>query len=204
MTSASLPARRSIVRMGRCRGVACEGTALEQSSRFDASNGRGTMRLRWSSAFVLLLVAGVGFAYLLGQRGRTVEITSKAGWDSLCRSGRSVVFVDGDWNMDIVMFRKTFDKFAAWCGSNPVVKPARLQIDPNDRDNEVWAICQGIWAQYGISLGGLKNFGGAGRVLWVDRGTIVDFAWCQELVDSADRSNVEILVARTRRAFPDL
>ena len=76
-----------------------------------------------------------------------------------------------------------------------------MEIHPRPEPDEIWQICDDLWSRYDIPRGGLKNLGGAGRVLWIEDGRVVDYAWCTELMNEDDRENIELLKVRTRRAF---
>jgi hypothetical protein len=130
-----------------------------------------------------------------------VRIATRTEWDEAIANDRCVVFVDGDWNSEMVAFRKPFAKFADWCRASTDVRTLTMLIDADDTTGDVWNICQQIWMTNDIHQGGLKTYGGAGRVLWINRGQIVDYAWCKELTDDTDIENIDALKTRTRKAF---
>lgn len=123
------------------------------------------------------------------------NITTHADWELATKNHRCIVFVDGAWNIQMVHFRRPFAKFADWCQTHTNTRALTMSINPHDTTNDVWHICQELWAQNNIDPGGLKNFGGAGRVLWIDKGQIVDYAWCFEV------ETIEMLTERTQKAF---
>ena len=162
--------------------------------------------VRFNLRILLLLVAvaaGVSavVAHYFVRPDPITKITSRSEWISAIKHDRCVVFVDGDWNIDMVAFRKPFSKFAVWCESRTDTHALTLKIDPADKTNDVWNICDELWHTHNIKRGGLKNYGGAGRVLWIDKGQIVDYAWCMELMDDGDIDNISALKTRTRNAF---
>ncbi len=76
-----------------------------------------------------------------------------------------------------------------------------MTINPDDTSDDVWKICRNFGASI-ISLQGLKNYGGAGRVLWITNGKVVDYVWCMELMNNYDTNNTETLLkTRTKNAF---
>lgn len=118
------------------------------------------------------------------------------------KDSRCVVFVDGGWNAEVVAFRKPFHEFARRRGPNGSIRLLTMTIDADDTGNDVWRICERIYRDYDIPQGGLKNFGGAGRVLWISNGRVVDYAWCKELLASNQNETVDELNDRTQRALP--
>ena len=77
-----------------------------------------------------------------------------------------------------------------------------MTIDSDDTQNDVWRICDELWRLNLIDPGGLKNYGGAGRILWVEDGKVVDYDWCEALTDFSDLENFDALEMRTRSNFP--
>lgn len=108
-------------------------------------------------------------------------------------TGQSVLFVDCDWNGDVIAFRIPFATFATWCEQNSI-KTLSVKVDSESR-NELWDMLQRLWRDNRIYEGGLKYHGGAGRVVWFRDGQVVDYAWCSEV------HSVALLKARTSRAF---
>jgi hypothetical protein len=159
--------------------------------------------LRFSLRSLLALVTLCAIAAALGVLGLdpVTYIATRADWDAAIKHNRCVVFVDGDWNGDMVLFRRPYTKFAEWCQDQPDIAALAMKIDPNDETDDVWKICDELWTTNRISRGGLKNYHGAGRVVWIDHGKVVDHAWCMELVDEHEIDNIDRLIARTRNAF---
>ena len=50
-------------------------------------------------------------------------VASLDGWNSILHSGRYIIFVDCDWNGDIVAFRAPFSEFADWCWDETDYQP---------------------------------------------------------------------------------
>jgi len=77
-----------------------------------------------------------------------------------------------------------------------------MMINPDDTSDDIGKLCEQLWTKYDIPRGGLKNLGGAGRVLWIANREIVDYAWCMELMNDNDTDDTETLLkARTQKAF---
>ncbi len=118
--------------------------------------------------------------------------TADALRDSLSM-GQSVFFVDCGWNGDVVAFRFSIAAFATWCEQNSI-QTLSEKVDSESKD-ELWHALQQMWRDHRIHEGGMKNYGGAGRVVWFRDGQIVDYAWCSEV------HSVALLRARTSKAF---
>ena len=88
-----------------------------------------------------------------------------------------------------------FQKLAEWCQSDTNVRALTMTIDSDDTTNDVWKICEQMWLDNRIPPGSMKHYGGAGRVVWIDSGRVVDYDWCSELMD------LDALKARTKHAF---
>lgn len=121
-------------------------------------------------------------------------ISSLAEWQSTVAAGRCILFVDCDWNEAMVAFRKPFSEFADLRRDNTDYRLMSVKLDVESQD-ELWITVQELWERYDIPPGGLKTFGGAGRVVWLDQGRVKDFAWCTEVFD------VSKLGSRSQRAF---
>jgi hypothetical protein len=129
------------------------------------------------------------------------KIATRANWDSATKNRCCVLFVDCPWNIEVVRFRRPFASFADWCQANTKVSVLTMKLDSEDVTNDVWQICDQLWAENDIDQGGLKNSGGAGRVVWINNGRVVDYAWCMELTNADNIEDTESLRTRTRKAF---
>lgn len=167
----------------------------------------GSVLLTVGSALALAALI-FGAAYLLPQRRypspadvesvlerSPVRIITAAGElrDSLS-TGHRVLFVDCGWNGDVTAFRFPYATFAAWCKQDTSIQTLSVKIDSESKD-ELWHMLQQIWLDNRIPPGGMKNYGGAGRVVWFRDGQVVDYAWCSEV------HSVALLKARTAQAF---
>jgi hypothetical protein len=121
-------------------------------------------------------------------------ITTVEEWKSSISSGQRILFVDCDWNGDVFNYRRTFWDFAKWCRANSNCRMLSVKIDPDFQD-DLTNVLQDLWARNRISSGGMKNMGGAGRVVWFENGQVVDYAWWAEVPDFA------ALKWRTRKVF---
>ena len=122
-----------------------------------------------------------------------IVATADALRDSLS-TGQSILFVDCDWNGDVMAFRFPFAAFATWCEQNSSMQTLSVKVDSESKD-ELWHALQQMWRDHRIYEGGLKNYGGAGRVVWFRDGQVVDYAWCSEV------HSLGQLKARTSKAF---
>jgi hypothetical protein len=122
------------------------------------------------------------------------KITTRAEWESAIKDRRCVLFVDCRWNVNVARFRRRFTSLASWCQEMDVTA-LTMQIDPEHED-DVWKICAELWTKNNIDPGGLKNWGGAGRVVWLDHGRVVDHAWCMEFLDNSQPESVDTLAAK--------
>ena len=96
--------------------------------------------------------------------------------------GRCILFVNCDWNSDMVQFRKPFSDFAAWSSKSTDYKTITVKLDGNSQD-EMWDTIQLLWKNNSILPGSMKTHGGAGRVVWFKDGNVVDHAWCIEVME---------------------
>jgi hypothetical protein len=122
-------------------------------------------------------------------------IASYRDWHAAVSHGKSVVFIDCEWNPEVAAFRKPFADFAQWCvqDANCEAFSATLKLDePRD---ELWNEIQRLLEANAITGGGMRNLGGAGRIVWIKNGRVVDYAWFSEAFTRDD------LVARTIQAF---
>jgi hypothetical protein len=109
-------------------------------------------------------------------------------------TGNCVLFVNCDWVEFPVAFRQPFSEFARWCRENTDYKTVTVKLKANSHD-ELWSAIQDLWAWNHIFPGGLKTYGGAGRVVWFKGGRVVDYAWCSEVL------SVDKLKLRSTTAF---
>jgi len=116
-------------------------------------------------------------------------------WDALLQNGRHVLFVDCDWNVAMVAFRRPFSKFSDWCREETNYRSASVKMIASG-DHELSKATQDLMRSNGIFLGGMKTYGGAGRVIWLEDGRVLDYEWCHELLNDPSK-----LKARSRKAF---
>ena len=121
-------------------------------------------------------------------------ISTPADFQAVTSTGQVVLFVDCGWNSDVVGFHDPFHEFAGWCRNETSIRPVTVVLDANNQD-ALWDTLQMLWEDLRVSSGGLKNLGGAGRVVWIDDGEVRDVAWCFHLRD------VRELQQRSEAAF---
>lgn len=124
-------------------------------------------------------------------------ISAAAELKTVTSTGQVVLFVDCNWNGDVVGFRAPFREFAGWCRNETSIRPATIVLDADNQD-ALWQALQELWSNLHVSAGGLKIYGGAGRVVWFEDGDIRDVAWCHHLPDVAG------IKERTRDVFVGL
>jgi hypothetical protein len=121
-------------------------------------------------------------------------LTTAADWDASLKSGQAILFVNCDWHITVVGFRQQFSAFADWCNSHTAYITVSAKVDP-DAEDVIWGKLQTLWKTNSISQGGIRDYGGAGRVVWFDDGSVVDHAWCHDLFTPGT------IEARTRKLF---
>ncbi len=129
-----------------------------------------------------------------------IRVTTLDEWNSITKETKCILFVDGDWNIEMVAFREPFREFAEWSRSQDI-RPVTLTI--SDEKDDAWKICQELWNQIpeARSQHGLKHFGGAGRVVWLENGNVVDYAWCVFLTNWEEIGDIDQLKKRTQNTF---
>ena len=116
-------------------------------------------------------------------------------WNSLLKSGRYVLFVDCDWNPAMVVFRRPFSSFADWCREETDYRSVSVKMIAYSND-KLSTATQELMRTNEICQGGLRTYGGAGRVIWLEGGRVLDYEWCHEFLDEPSK-----LKARSRNAF---
>lgn len=139
--------------------------------------------------------------YYLFRPELITKITTRAQWETAIKRDRCIVFIYGDWNTDMVGFQVTFAKFAGHRQDHAGTRLLTMTVGPANMSNDVWEICEELWHNNNITSGGLKHLNGAGRVLWIENGKVVDYAWCQEIMSTSDLENFDAITQRTRKAF---
>ncbi len=104
---------------------------------------------------------------------------------------RTVLFVDADFNG--FTNQGIYEPFCRWFHR----KYGRdtLVIDTTPGEGEPWEIAQEIWRDHHVFTGGYKTFGGAGQVVWIDRGVVIDNAFIMDFVHLSE------LQSRTEKVF---
>ena len=122
-------------------------------------------------------------------------------WKWLLQTGRHILFVDCDWNVEMVLFRRTFSAFADWCREETNYRSVSVKMIayPDDEFStaaKLSTAVQELMRSNEIFQGGLKTYGGAGRIIWLEDGRVLDYEWCHEFLNDATK-----LKARSRNAF---
>jgi hypothetical protein len=132
-------------------------------------------------------------AYDLGGRAvrliKTVEELNQATSARHC-----ILFVNCEWNVNVMVARRPFGDFAVWAATNTDYQVITVTLDGHGK-GDLWNAIQSLWQKNSISAGGLKTYGGAGRVVWFQKGRVADYAWYFEA------PTVDKLKARTKAAF---
>ncbi len=137
--------------------------------------------------------ASVVADHFVGPAVQTVD--SPNDWKSLIAAPHCILFVDCPWNAEIAAYRVgPFPKFASWCRMNSDYVPVRVNVDDELR-SPIAKLLQAVLKSADIPSGGLKTLGGAGRVIWMEKGRVRDYAWWHEVPDSPR------LIRRTQSLF---
>ncbi len=121
-------------------------------------------------------------------------------WDAWTQNQKCVLFVDCNWNATVVVSRTTYQAFSEWCVENDIC-PLAISLDANDKTSEARQVCQKLWKDNAIAQGSMKNAGGAGRIVWLQDGTVVDHDWCTAILNWENLQDIESWKNRTEEAF---
>ncbi len=105
------------------------------------------------------------------------------------------LFVDCDWNSLMVAFRGPFSSFADWSRDETAYQPASVKMIAFS-DDDLSVAVQDFLRSNGISTQGMKTYGGAGQILWLENGRLLDSADCGEFL-----RDVPNLKTRTQQVF---
>lgn len=156
-------------------------------------------RLRTLLLFVALsaLVMFVANAYIF-RPPPIMHVNTLEEWEAVTRHRRVVLFVNGEWSYPAAMFQSPFLEFGQWCRDETEIRAVQMTIDSSDTSNDVWSICDEMWSSNDIDPGSMKTFGGAGRVVWLEDGEVLDYAWAWETMQQDE------LKQRTADAFCEI
>jgi hypothetical protein len=146
------------------------------------------------AGLILVTMAAIYWARAQSMSSSIATISTVDEWRASLTSGQRIVFVDGEWNSEIVAFRKPFGSFGGWCLSETNYQPRVLALVPDDND-PLFQELQRFFKAQKTETCGLKTYGGGGRVLWLENGRLVDVAWWNEVGSEAT------LKSRTQVAF---
>ena len=129
-----------------------------------------------------------------------VHVTSTEQWSAANTNSRCVLFVNGDWNSEMATFKEPFNAFSRWAHLRGIT-PLTFDISESNEFGRVTS--EALWEQVpGMrSQHGLKHLHGAGRVVWIENGKILDYDWCANLTNWKNLDDTSKLKERTRRTF---
>ena len=70
------------------------------------------------------------------------------------------------------------------CLSKTSYRPSVIKLNPDEKD-PLFRRIQQVWLDNAVDRGGMKTYGGAGRVIWLKDGQLVDVAWWHEVGTTA-------------------
>ena len=125
-------------------------------------------------------------------------------WVQSTKSQRVVLFVDADCNSWTLSYRDRLDSYSDWFrnafGYNAIFIDTSIASgsptwDPANIEIELFDLLQELWKTHSVPTGGMKSWGGAGTVAWLDDGKIVD----HEFIGSLE--TLDEMRTRTDTAF---
>jgi hypothetical protein len=164
----------------RIVAVYCLLAALPLLGLLLCVTGRGWAAIDWEQALSSpsakdeLAAAGV----------RTID--SVDGWNRTVMQGQRILFVDGPWNFDSAVIRRLITDNSSHFGDRIETPVVRVEIDAEYPNTALFGRLSQFWRENSIHPGGMKNFGGGGRVVWLVDGKVVDYAWGHEILGLND------------------
>jgi hypothetical protein len=135
-------------------------------------------------------------AWALRHAPEVSTVTSIHEFEKALHDGRSVLFIDGDWSLVSAASRPVYSEFAHTWRPAPDDPPMHfIRLDFSTSNTPLWHHVQKWLDAESVERGGYKNFGGVGKVLWVQDGHVKDWA------THVGGLNCEDMIARTRKAF---
>lgn len=123
---------------------------------------------------------------------RIHTIRSLADWNTTISEGRVVLFLDAAWSLPVTVWRRPFLEFSNWCHESSACSPVRVQLCHHD---EEWATIFAFRDANSIPFKGDIYSNGAGQVVWLKDGHVLDHSLCHRFPDAA------AVIARTKAVF---
>ncbi len=128
-----------------------------------------------------------------------LEVNTIADLDKLCDQDCAVVFIWVDWSMHARQSASIAIRMVAdWRSKHPDANIDLLQIDLSEQSGEMWDAVEQWLGSQDIQDAGSLMYGGAGALLWVRSGMIVQY------VVNASSEAAESLAALTWQAFSEV
>jgi len=134
--------------------------------------------------------------------GKLVKrIETAESFRGMLNGGDYLLFVDCDWNSDVLKSHPHFETLAVWCTETAICEPVSVFIKGSDFDSGLGTtgvqreLEHFLYVRNELEGGGIKLMGGAGRIVWIRDGELVDSGWHWDLAD------LSAMKQRTRQAF---
>lgn len=122
---------------------------------------------------------------ILLQPSMPTSIRTRSEWTTATQRGNCILYVNCEWNIDVVVFGKSFSQFCESSMRNADVQPLEILLRADEQSSDGWQICENLWISNGLYSGGLKNLNGAGRIVWLKDGKVVDSCWYSDIAIAA-------------------
>jgi len=130
--------------------------------------------------FIAAVCAAV-YMHYAPRRLPTTEIECTQPWGDVTKNKKTVLFVDADCNGFTLFWGHLYEPYCRWFrwkyGRNAVL------VDTTLGSGETWDVLQQTWRDHNVITGGYKTWGGAGQVVWIRDGIVVDTAFLPDFPD---------------------
>ena len=133
------------------------------------------MRFSLKSMLVTVMLAALCVATYVHFAPRPLpvrQISCEQPWSDVAASTAVVAFVDADFNGFTGFYSNVYERFCRWHLSG--FRENAILIDTTSGSGETWDKLQQTWRDLNVHTGSFKTFGGAGQVVWVKNGKVVD------------------------------
>lgn len=113
---------------------------------------------------------------------RIHTVRSLADSNTTLGEGRVVLFIDATWSLPVVAWRQPFLEFSTWCHERSVCIPVRIQLSDPD---EEWQTIESFREANAIPSYGYAFHNGAGQVIWLENGRVLEHSNCINFPDAA-------------------